>query len=592
MKNLTSTLVRSLLALWFTTLSAWAVVSIDPPTRTFTKDGGGGSILTSGSGTWTASANVSWLTLTPRTSGNAGDSCIYVVNSNLSADTRQGVITLAGNTHTVTQTGYPATLTPALVTIDLAGGSRTVAVTTSVGVSWTAVSNAGWITVSTPSGIGSGTVGYTVAAYTGVTTRSGSLIIGNQTFTVSQTGTDVSISPYSVDKAYSSDIVMVAVSALSTTNWNVTSNDSWISVVDPGNKFGNSTVTLGIGTNPSFLDRTGTVKIGSATFTIRQSGTPNPILDILPKVATAEATGAYGNIAVFATPDAPWTAETLSSWIILSNTIGAGNGNIGYVASANPALSPRTGTVRVYAPAVLPKVDLTLSLLAHVPTGSTDVSGWLRHPTGAIETRMDGSFLRQLSGPDLKTDIDAGSVAIRFRVETVGAIQRLFGLNANSRNTAIYVNADNYLVFHSGSSVLVSNFAVEANKDYHVIVTASAAQVVCIYAGEVAGTIRLAATSTFANAPFLLSVATPASAVKLGYADLPSSGYLSGGVLKDFRLYGRALNSDEVTALFAAALTATPYGPVVPPTINPVVSYNLRGQAVVTGGSLAPSPIR
>ena len=589
MKNLTSTLVRSLLALWLTTLSAWAVVTIDPPTRTFTKDGGGGSILTSGSGTWTASANVSWLTLTPRTSGNAGDSCIYVVNSNLSADTRQGIITLAGNTHTVTQTGYPATLTPALVTINLAGGSRTVAVTTSVGVSWTAVSNAGWITVSTPSGIGSGTVAYTVAAYTGVTTRTGSLIIGNQTFTVTQTGTDVNILPYSVDKAYSSDIVMVAVSALSTTNWNVTSNDSWISVVDPGNKFGNSTVTLGIGTNPSFLDRTGTVQIGSATFTIHQSGTPNPILDILPKVATAEATGAYGNIAVFATPDAPWTAETLSSWIILSNTIGAGNGNIGYVASANPALSPRTGTVRVYAPAVLPRVDLTLSLLAHVPTGPTDVSGWMRHPTGAIETRMDGSFCRALSGPDLKTDIDAGSVAIRFRVETVGAIQRIFGLNANSRNTALYINADNYLVFHSGSSVLVSNFTVEANKDYHVIVTASAAQVVCIYAGEVAGTIRQAGTSTFSSAPFLLSVATPASAVKLGYADLPSSGYLNGGVLKDFRLYGRTLNSDEVTALFAAALTAAPYGPVATPAINPVVSYNLRDQAVATGGSLAPT---
>lgn len=77
--------------------------------------------------------------------------------------------------------------------------------------------------------------------------------------------------------------------------------------------------------------------------------------------------------------------------------------------------------------------------------------------------------------------------------------------------------------------------------------------------------------------------------MKIGYADLPSSGYLNGGVLKDFRLYGRALNSDEVTALFTAALTAAPYGPVVTPAVNPVVSYNLRGQAAVTGGSLPPT---
>ncbi len=135
MKNLTSTLVRSLLALWFTTLSAWAVVNIDPPTRTFTKDGGGGSVLTSGSGTWTATANVPWLNITPRTSGNAGESCIYVVSSNFSADTRQGTITINDKIHTVTQTGYAATLSPTSATINLAGGARAVGITTSAGVS-------------------------------------------------------------------------------------------------------------------------------------------------------------------------------------------------------------------------------------------------------------------------------------------------------------------------------------------------------------------------------------------------------------------------------------------------------------------------
>jgi hypothetical protein len=432
-------------------------------------------------------------------------------------------------------------------------------------------------------------VSYTVAAYSGVTTRTGSILIGSQTFSVSQTGTDVNIAPYSVQKAYSSDIVMVQVSALTATTWSVTSNDSWISVVDAGNRFGDSTVTLAIGTNPSFLERSGTVTIGSATFTLRQSGTPNPIIDILPRAATVDPTGGYGNIAVIATPDAPWTSESLTSWITASSTSGAGNGNIGYIASANPTLSPRSGTLRVYAPVVLPAVDLTLSLLAHVPTGNTDVSGWLRHLAGPIETRMDGSFRRELSGQDIKVDQDAGSFAVRFKVETTGAIQRLCGINANSTNTALYINANNQLVLQSGSSLLVSDFTVLANKEYQVVATASLANVVSLYAGEAGTTIRLAGTATFASAPFRLSVATPAAAVKIGYADLPSSGYLNGGVLKDFRLYGRALNSDEVTALFTAALTAAPYGPVVTPAVNPVVSYNLRGQAAITGGSLAPT---
>ncbi|MEI7929760.1 MAG: BACON domain-containing carbohydrate-binding protein, partial [Verrucomicrobiales bacterium] len=396
--HLIKKLLCQVVALCLTALPAWAQVTIDPPTRSFTKDGGGGSILTSGTGTWSATTTASWLTITPRTTGSAGTSCIYVVNSNLSADARQGVINIAGTTHTVTQLGYTATLSPTSATVNLAGGAKTVSITTSAGVSWTATTSAPWITVNSPSGIGSGTVTYSVANYSGVVTRTGSILIGGQAFSVSQTGTDVNIAPYSSDKAYSSDIVTVEVAALSATNWNVTSNASWISVVDPGAKKGNSTVFLAISTNPSFLERTGTVTIGSATFTIRQSGTPFPQLDILPKTATAEPTGAFANIAVIATPDAPWTAESLTPWIIASGTSGAGNGNISYVASANPTLSPRTGTVRVYAPAVLPKTDLTQSLLAHIPTGSFDDSGWLRHLAGPIETRMDGSFRRELSG--------------------------------------------------------------------------------------------------------------------------------------------------------------------------------------------------
>lgn len=580
---------RVFLVLVLAIFNAQGQVTIDPPTRSFTKDGGGGSILTAGTGTWTATTSSSWITITPRTTGSAGTSCIYVVNSNLSADTRQGVINIAGTTHTVTQLGYTATLSPTSATVSLTGGAKTVSISTSAGVSWTATTSTPWITVNTPSGIGSGTVTYTVASYSGVVTRTGSILIGGQTFSVSQAGTDVNIAPYSTDKAYSSDIVMVDVAALATTNWNVTSNASWISVVDPGAKKGNSTVLLAISTNPSFVERTGTVTIGSATFTIRQSGTPYPQLDILPKTATAEPTGAYGNIAVIATPDAPWTAESLSSWIIATGTSGAGNGNIGYVASANPTLSPRTGTIRAYAPAVLPKTDLTQSLLAHIPTGKLDHSGWNRHLAGAIETRMDGSLRRELSNQDIKLDADAGSVAIRFKVDNIGTIHRLAGLNAHSVNTALYVNASNKVTFQSGSTTLVSDSAIEANKEYHAVVTASTANEVKIYVGEVGTSIRLAGSQTFPSAPFKLSTATPASAVKIGYSDLPSSGYLNGGVLKDFRLYGRALNADEVTLLFASALTTTPHGTPESAVVSPVAAYNLRGAATLSAGSLPPS---
>jgi len=69
-----------------------------------------------------------------------------------------------------------------------AGGSGSVNVTAGTGCPWTAVSNADWITVTagTP-GTGSGTVGYSVAPYTGkLRSRTGTMTIAGQTFTVKQ----------------------------------------------------------------------------------------------------------------------------------------------------------------------------------------------------------------------------------------------------------------------------------------------------------------------------------------------------------------------------------------------------------------------
>ncbi|MCB1132286.1 MAG: BACON domain-containing protein, partial [Verrucomicrobiae bacterium] len=382
------------------TPSVLAQVNIDPPTRTFAKQGGGASILTSGIGTWTATTSAPWLTITPRTSGNAGESCIYVVASNFTADTRQGVININDQTHTVTQTGYAATLSPTSASTDLNGDSGMISITTDAGVSWTAVSNAPWITVVPASGISNGSVTYTVAPYNGVVSRTGSLTIAGRTFSVTQTGEDVNLSPKTVGKAYSSDIVQVQVTALAATLWNVTPNASWISVIDDGNGFGDSTVTLAISTNPSFADRTGTVSIGTATFTINQVGTPNPVLDLLPPEATADPVGAYGNVAVLATPDAPWTAESLDPWLVISGgASGAGNGNIEYVVSANPDLTPRKGRIRVNPPVYVPQVDLTKQLWTYIPgEGNTDdVSGWLRNLSGPIDA-FDGTFKRNLSG--------------------------------------------------------------------------------------------------------------------------------------------------------------------------------------------------
>ena len=543
--------------------AAFGQINIDPPTRSFTKDGGGGSILTSGSGTWTATSNVSWITITPRTSGNAGESCIYVVGSNFSADTRQGVITIGGKTHTVTQTGYNATLSPSSATVDLNGATGTISITVDAGVAWSAVSNASWVTVTPGSGTSSGSVSYTVAPYGGVTTRTTSLTVAGKTFSITQTGTDVNISPKSSEKAYSSDIVQVAVTALSTTTWNVTPNASWISVVDDGNGFGDSTITLAVGTNPSFLERTGTVTIGSATFTIIQAGTPNPTLDIIPKEATADPVGAYGNIAVLATPDGPWTAQSMSPWIVISQgASGAGNGNIQYVASANPNLTNRTGTIRVNPPVFQPTVDLTWLLLAHVNGNSaTDISGWGRNLSGMLATRFNGLSPRTMSGQSFARGADdTFSICLQFELGDLNTINRLLEVTRGAASySTLYVDTNNQLVFRSASETLTTSLAVQAGVTYQVVLTADASNQVRVYASARGGSeIPLVGTRSFAAAPFPANYVTPAF-IKLGSAQSPTPGNLTNAALNDLRIYGRCLNAREAAAVYANAGTTNPY---------------------------------
>jgi hypothetical protein len=71
-----------------------------------------------------------------------------------------------------------------------AGGAGSITVTTGSGCSWSAISQAAWITVITGiSGSGNGTVTYSVKANNTAQQRTGSIKLEDKTFTITQTGT-------------------------------------------------------------------------------------------------------------------------------------------------------------------------------------------------------------------------------------------------------------------------------------------------------------------------------------------------------------------------------------------------------------------
>ena len=106
-----------------------------------------------------------------------------------------GTLTTAFSPVATFRTAAPVcnfTLTPASVTVAAAGGSSTITITTGSACSWTAVSNDGFIVLTTPSsGSGNGSITFSVAANTGAA-RTGTLTVAGQTVSVNQSGAPAS----------------------------------------------------------------------------------------------------------------------------------------------------------------------------------------------------------------------------------------------------------------------------------------------------------------------------------------------------------------------------------------------------------------
>ena len=83
--------------------------------------------------------------------------------------------------------GY--TISPTSALFSSSDNTGTVTVTTTSECSWSATSNALWLTITGGSaGTGNGTVSYSLSANTTGSTRTGTITIGGQTFTVAQNG--------------------------------------------------------------------------------------------------------------------------------------------------------------------------------------------------------------------------------------------------------------------------------------------------------------------------------------------------------------------------------------------------------------------
>jgi len=232
--------------------------------------------LTTGAGcAWTATSNAtSWLTVNPPTSGSGSATINYSVTANGGAQ-RVGIITVGGQTFTVTQAPLQAScafaLSPGSQLIGVGGGSGSFSVTTGAGCFWDAATADGWITITGgATGVGNGAVSFTVQANNGGS-RTGSISVRGQVFTITQCGYTVSPTSASFDQFGGAGSVTVSSAAVC--SWSAASNAPWITITSGASGAGNGSVNLSVASyGVSNGYREGTLTIAGRTVTIGQFG--------------------------------------------------------------------------------------------------------------------------------------------------------------------------------------------------------------------------------------------------------------------------------------------------------------------------------
>lgn len=305
---------------------------------------------------WTAWTAASWVAITDQLQGTIdlddtfeGNRTLqFLVFPNPTGAARSADLTIAGRTLTVSST-CTNTLSPTSANLAAGGGTGTVSVTTEAAqCSWTAATNAAFITVTAgAAGTGAGSVSYSVVANTATGTRTGTLTIAGQTFTVSQAGASCgyTLSPETGTAPAPGGSGAVSLTTAADCTWTAASDSSWLTVT-PSSGTGSASLQVTAAANNGTSSRTGVVTVGGRTFTLTQAGLTCSY-SVSPASANAPASGGAGALAITTTTGCSWTAVSDSAWLTLSPGSGAGSGSVTWTAAANAGAASRAAQLLV-----------------------------------------------------------------------------------------------------------------------------------------------------------------------------------------------------------------------------------------------------
>jgi hypothetical protein len=253
--------------------------SVAPTSVSYTS-GGGTDVVTvtaeTGCNLTAVSNNPDFITIVSGSNGTGVGSVIYSVAANLTASPRNGTMTVAGQTISISQNAQSCffSIGSASQNFGTNGGADNVSVTAGTGCNWTAVSNnPEFITIISPTsggGSGNGTVSYMVEANPG-SPRNGTMTIAGQTFMVTQdTGCSYLIDQSSKSFPSGAGTGNINVITGPGCSWTAISNNpEFITITTGSSGTGSGTASYSIAANSS-APRPGTITVAGQTFTVFQ----------------------------------------------------------------------------------------------------------------------------------------------------------------------------------------------------------------------------------------------------------------------------------------------------------------------------------
>jgi hypothetical protein len=328
------------------TQSQGCAYTIAPQSHSAGSGGGSGTvtIATSAGCPWTAASSDPWISVSPESGAGPGPVTFTIAAT--TGPTRTGSALIAGHPFSVTQSpGCTYHVEPTTISTSSSGGTANVGISTGTGCTWTATSNAPWVTIQDPTaGTGPGSIRIAVSATTGPS-RTGTLMVAGRHVTVTQgTGCSYTIAPPDQSIPSGGGPIDVVVTTAAGCNWTASSATSWITVDDGGNGSGNGLVRLRVAANTGPA-RSGTATIAGRTFTANQASGCS--YTVAPPAIDIAAAGGPARIEVTAATSCAWSAVSSAAWIAVTPPgSGAGNGAIDLAIAANTGPA-RNGAVTI-----------------------------------------------------------------------------------------------------------------------------------------------------------------------------------------------------------------------------------------------------